>query len=359
MRFHSTAIISQKSFVFRNFFRKDSAPQPCLTGMARPRELKAAVALVATGVLAILAIVALKHTASPTTLESIANLQPQPAELSLKPVGFAASKEQILGDVKQFSLCVNTARSVDQGVWCLSQLIAVIPRPLERRAAEVAKEIAPTMTPEDDPKLLAGRLESCMTAATERDGAIFCMSELFAQIPPTALEKAIELAEEHPAFPWKMAHESAVMDAARFQICAEGAKDVDTGTICIGQLLAELPEALVERAVRVAMELPAPVEVPSVPEAVAGKLHQCLEVASGRDTASYCLVTFLSEIPEGQMKDGYLWSKEHRGSHEPFVTDEPAAGSTPARAVKGGAGLGLGVSNTQLERLLLPARGRK
>ncbi|KAJ1480188.1 hypothetical protein T484DRAFT_1957219, partial [Baffinella frigidus] len=268
--------------------------------MIRHEQLRPMVGLIALGVLAVVAVVAVHQSTGPVALESIANLQPQPAELSLKPLGFKVAKESILEDVKQFSVCVNEASTVDEGVWCLSQLIALLPRPLERRATEVAKEIASTRTPTNDPKLLAVRLESCLTAAMERDGAIYCVSELLAQIPPTALAKAIEMGEEHPAFPWKMAHESAVNDAATFETCATEATDEDQGSKCIGELLAQLPEAMVERAVRVAMELPAPGGSPTEPKAVAGKLHECLEVADGRDAASFCLVDFLLSIPQGQ-----------------------------------------------------------
>ena len=189
------------------------------------------VGLIAVGVLAVVAVVAVHQSAGPVALESIANLQPQPAELSLKPVGFKVAKESILEEVKQFSLCVNEAATVDEGVWCLSQLMALLPRPLERRATEVAKEISSTRTPTDDPKMLAVRLESCLTAAMERDGAIYCVAELLAEIPPASLEKAIELGEDHPAFPWKMAHEAAVDDAATFDTCATEAEDEEAHTL--------------------------------------------------------------------------------------------------------------------------------
>jgi hypothetical protein len=79
--------------------------------------------------------------ASPLTL---VDLQPTPAEASLKPIKFHQNKASILHASGRFMDCVDAAATVDEGVWCMGQvcgvasfgchvfwpaLLAAIPRP--------------------------------------------------------------------------------------------------------------------------------------------------------------------------------------------------------------------------------------
>eukprot|EP00961_Rhodomonas_salina_P207646 2802668-Rhodomonas_salina.1 len=84
------------------------------------------------------------------------------------------------------------------------------------------------------------------------------------------------MGEEHPAFDWDFEHEvvcnrsvtvffflsapgvlrlsssgregaQALQEAEKFEGCAADAESVEDGVTCLGQLLTELPEAMVER----------------------------------------------------------------------------------------------------------------
>ena len=124
------------------------------------------VGIVALGVLAVLGVVQVYKTqivpAQPTTLVSsnplpaaLVDLQPEPAEESLKPINFREHKQAIVSESKRFSACVDAAANVDEGVWCMGQLLSMMPRPLEKRALQVAKEVYPSKRVVVDPKALS------------------------------------------------------------------------------------------------------------------------------------------------------------------------------------------------------------
>ena len=86
------------------------------------------------------------------TLEAplaLVDLQPEPAEHSLKPIDFKRNKHDIVRASARFSACVAAAATVDQGVWCMGQLLTVLPQKetgavktrerLEGRTSEGAK----------------------------------------------------------------------------------------------------------------------------------------------------------------------------------------------------------------------------
>lgn len=265
-------------------------------------------AAIAVGVLAVLGVVRVYQTqirpwqrvelAAPLAL---VDLQPEPAEESLKPIDFQKNKQAIVHSSARFSACVDAAATVDEGVWCMGQLLAVLPRPLEKRALEVAKEVYPSKHVVGDPKILAMKLETCLTHASERDGAVFCVSDLLAHVPPAVINKAVELGEEHPAFDWEDGHAAAVHDAAVFNTCVDTAGNVEEGVLCLGSLLTELPEAMVERSVRVTSELPPPHQPAEEPQMLSKDFVYCLEIAETRDAATYCLAHFLGRLPDEQV----------------------------------------------------------
>jgi hypothetical protein len=201
------------------------------------------------------------------------------------------------------------------------QLLAVLPRPLEGRALEVAKEVSPSKHVVGDPKLLALRLESCLSHAEERDGAVFCVSDLLSHVPPAVVKKAVELGEAHPAFDWEDAHAEAVHDSSVFNSCVESAGTVGEGVVCLGAFMAALPDAMVERSVRIDSELPAPHQAAEEPEMLSKDLVYCLQLAEKRDAAQYCLAHFLGGLPDEQVHEAYLYSKTHRFKGAPFLTD--------------------------------------
>ena len=291
------------------------------------------------------------------TLEAplaLVDLQPEPAEHSLKPIDFKRNKHDIVRASARFSACVAAAATVDQGVWCMGQLLTVLPRPLEKRALEVAKEVSPSQQVVGDPKIIALKLQSCLNHAEERDGAVFCVSDLLAHVPPTVVDKAVELGEEHPAFDWADEHAAAVHDSTVFNSCVDEAGNVQEGVTCLGSLLAELPEAMVERAVRITSELPPPHQPAEEPQMLAKDYVYCTQMATRRDAAVYCLAHFLGRLPEAQVHEAYRYSKAHRGKGTPFLTDfqeedadllsdaGPAWGSEAHAGHSGVAGLAFG-----------------
>jgi hypothetical protein len=180
-----------------------------MAGEPSSRRLPAAVGvLIAAGVAALLGIMVVHRQVRPVALRSaplaLVDLQPEPAEDSLKPINWKANKLAVVHSSQRFTACVDSAATVDEGVWCMGQLLSVLPRPLEKRALEVAKEVYPSKHVVGDPKILAMKLESCVAHATERDGAVFCFSDLLSHVPPAVVNKAVELAEEHPAFDWSV-----------------------------------------------------------------------------------------------------------------------------------------------------------
>ena len=258
------------------------------------------------------------------TLEAplaLVDLQPEPAEHSLRPIDFKRNKHDIVRASARFSACVAAAATVDQGVWCMGQLLTVLPRPLEKRALEVAKEVSPSQQVVGDPKIIALKLQSCLNHAEERDGAVFCVSDLLAHVPPTVVDKAVELGEEHPAFDWADEHAAAVHDSTVFNSCVDEAGNVQEGVTCLGSLLAELPEAMVERAVRITSELPPPHQPAEEPQMLAKDYVYCTQMATRRDAAVFCLAHFLGRLPEAQVHEAYRYSKAHRGKGTPFLTD--------------------------------------
>jgi hypothetical protein len=322
------------------------------------------VASIAAGVMAVLGVMHVYQTqirpfqqravlASPLAL---VDLQPEPAEESLKPIDFQKNKHAIVRSSARFSACVDAAATVDEGVWCMGQLLAVLPRPLEKRALEVAKEVYPSKHVVGDPKILAMKLETCLTHASERDGAVFCVSDLLAHVPPAVINKAVELGEEHPAFDWEDGHAAAVHDAAVFNTCVDTAGNVEEGVLCLGSLLTQLPEAMVERSVRITSELPPPNQPAEEPQMLSKDFVYCLEIAETRDAATYCLAHFLGRLPDEQVSclfcddtreflrccppaaqhtqphalrchsvvqvhEAYLYAKSHRGRGRPFLTE--------------------------------------
>jgi len=289
----------------------------------RHQQMVPVVGLIAAGVLALLCVVRVHHSSQPVSLASplaLVDLQPQPAEESLKPIDFQKNKAAIVHSSIRFSACVDSAATVDEGVWCMGQMLTMLPRPLEQRALEVAKEVYPSKRVQGDPKILALKLETCLTHASERDGAVFCVSDLLAHVPPAVLNKAVELGEEHPAFDWEDGHAAAVHDAAVFNSCVDTAGNVQEGVSCLGSLLTQLPEALVERSVRITSELPPPHSPAEEPQMLSKNFVYCLEIAEQRDAAEYCLAHFLGRLPDEQVHEAYLYAKSHRGTGKPFLT---------------------------------------
>ena len=276
--------------------------------MATARRVLWPVGIVALGVLALLGVIQVYKTqivpAQPTTLISshplpaaLVDLQPEPAEESLKPINFRERKQAIVSESKRFSACVDAAANVDEGVWCMGQLLSMMPRPLEKRALEVAKEVYPSKRVVVDPKVLSLKLESCLEHAEERDGAVFCVSDLLAHVPPAVLNKAVELGEAHPAFDWPSEKPTAVHEAAVFNACVDTAANIEEGVGCLGTFFTELPEAMVERSVRIQTEVPAPHSPAEEPQMLAKDFVYCLEIAESRDAATYCLAHFLGRLP--------------------------------------------------------------
>jgi hypothetical protein len=164
--------------------------------------LEPVIGIIGTGLLAVLCVIQAYRTqivpSHATVLSSplaLVDLQPSPAEDSLKPINFQKNKAAIVHSSARFSACVDSAATVDEGVWCMGQLLTVLPRPLEKRSLQVAKEVYPSKHVIGDPKILAAKLESCVSHAQERDGAVFCLSDLMAHVPPAVLNKAVEMGE--------------------------------------------------------------------------------------------------------------------------------------------------------------------
>jgi hypothetical protein len=124
---------------------------------------------------------------------------------------------------------------------------------------------------------------------------------LLAHVPPAVINKAVELGEEHPAFDWEDGHAAAVHDAAVFNTCVDTAGNVGEGVLCLGSLLTELPEAMVERSVRITSELPPPNQPAEEPQMLSKDFVYCLEIAETRDAATYCLAHFLGRLPDEQV----------------------------------------------------------
>lgn len=268
----------------------------------------AVVGVIAAAVAVLLGIVAVYKThVQPARRVALAaplalvDLQPEPAEESLKPIDFQRNKLAIVHSSQRFTACVDSAATVDEGVWCMGQLLSVLPRPLEKRALEVAKEVYPSKHVVGDPKILAMKLESCVAHASERDGAVFCLSDLLSHVPPAVVNRAVELAEQHPAFDWQDGHAAAVHDATVFNTCVDTARNVGEGVKCLGTLLSALPHALVERSVRITSELPAPHQPAEEPQMLSKDFVYCLEIAETRDAATYCLAHFLGRLPDEQV----------------------------------------------------------
>ena len=274
--------------------------------MARHQQLVPVVGIIAAGVVVLLCVVQVYQSRNGEIValsapQALVDLQPLPAEESLKPIDFHKNKRAIVHSSTRFSACVDSAATVDEGVWCMGQLLTMLPRPLEKRALEVAKEVYPSKTVQGDPKILALKLETCLTHASERDGAVFCVADLLSHVPPAVLNKAVELGEEHPAFDWEDGHAAAVHDAAVFNTCVDTAGNVGEGVSCLGSLLTELPEALVERSVRITSELPPPHQPAEEPQMLSKDFVYCLQIAEKRDAAQYCLAHFLGRLPDEQV----------------------------------------------------------
>mmetsp|Transcript_39267 Transcript_39267/g.61202 ORF Transcript_39267/g.61202 Transcript_39267/m.61202 type:complete len:244 (-) Transcript_39267:1128-1859(-) len=222
-----------------------------------------------------------------------------------------------------------------------------------QRSLEVAEEIHSSKKIED-PKKLAIHLESCLSAAKEHDGAIFCVADLLAHVPGETRAKAVELGEEHPAFDWKVLKDAALVDTEEFDECAEKAEDVDEGVQCLSKYLSEMSEALVERSVYVALDLPLPTSPAEEPKELSKQLLECMKKAEGRDAAQYCLSDFLTHIPMEQLHKAYTESKETRGKADPFLTEFEEDEAKRIGDEKPSAGLGLGVKRDFVK----PNRGR-
>jgi len=92
-----------------------------------------------------------------------------------------------------------------------------------------------------------------------------------------------------------------VHDAAVFNTCVDTARNVGEGVHCLGTLLTELPEAMVERSVRITSELPPPHQPAEEPQMLSKDFVYCLEISETRDAAEYCLAHFLGRLPDEQV----------------------------------------------------------
>mmetsp|Transcript_93879 Transcript_93879/g.137097 ORF Transcript_93879/g.137097 Transcript_93879/m.137097 type:complete len:372 (+) Transcript_93879:25-1140(+) len=336
--------------------------------MARHQQLVPVVGIIAAGVVVLLCVVQVYQSRNGEIValsapQALVDLQPLPAEESLKPIDFHKNKRAIVHSSTRFSACVDSAATVDEGVWCMGQLLTMLPRPLEKRALEVAKEVHPSKTVQGDPKILALKLETCLTHASERDGAVFCVADLLSHVPPAVLNKAVELGEEHPAFDWEDGHAAAVHDAAVFNTCVDTAGNVGEGVSCLGSLLTELPEALVERSVRITSELPPPHQPAEEPQMLSKDFVYCLQIAEKRDAAQYCLAHFLGRLPDEQVHEAYEYAKTHRGKGRPFLTafeeenEELISKYEGPSGVEALPGLGFGVGSHNKLSSILEGKG--
>jgi len=212
----------------------------------------------------------------------------------------------------QLRACVSEARDVKDGIWCLSRLLSRLPPALEHRALAVAQEVAPTVDKRTPPQGLTINLETCLGQARSPDARTFCLADLLARIPPKALALAARQAEETPVVDWNGTSADATQDAESFLSCVQSSETVDEGIVCLGTLLSDLPQALVERSTRLLTSLPPRTVNTDPSEMQTPNFVKCLKLASSGDSAIYCLSNYLIHLPQDQVERAYIFYKTQR-----------------------------------------------
>lgn len=86
------------------------------------------VGLIAAGLLAVVCVIQVYRTqivpshavllaSEPAKVLALVDLQPEPAEDSLKPINFKKNKAAIVHESARFSACVDSAATVDEGMY--------------------------------------------------------------------------------------------------------------------------------------------------------------------------------------------------------------------------------------------------
>jgi hypothetical protein len=205
---------------------------------------------------------------------------------------------------RRVARCLETAVDAREGHECLAAYLAVLPHEMVAKALRRGLEDASDQTSftKDAPEL-ADSLRGCIDVAGAWAGAVFCLEDLIANIPRAIVQAAVRSAEAHPAFDYAAFSAQGSREAATFSSCVHHASDVKAGTDCLAALFGALPRALSLRAVEVCKRLPAPTGPAArmPPQGRAQQLAKCMYVAKASDAALYCLSDYLRTLPSAQV----------------------------------------------------------
>ena len=143
---------------------------------------------------------------------------------------FNRQKHLLQHHTLQVERCLDAAEDEQEGHECLASYLSVLPHDIVVKALHTGLKEAKDTSVATDVKELAASLRGCIDVSGAWAGALFCLSDLIANIPRAVVQAAVKSAEAHPNFDYSAAKYAGSRDSAAFSSCVHHAQDVAVGT---------------------------------------------------------------------------------------------------------------------------------